>query len=151
MKRYEELAPLSREHNRALLLARNARRAAGTGDPRRIREAWEALACAFRDEMRAHFATEERLVVTLLTEFGEHDLAERLGREHRAMARNFGDPALWTRDRLAVLADVLHEHVRVEERRVFPLVQRHASPALLAALADHPDAGDAATERRSAD
>jgi hemerythrin-like domain-containing protein len=101
--------------------------------------------------MRAHFAIEERLVLTLLTELGEHDLAERLWREHRAMARNIGDPARWTRDRLAVLADVLHDHVRVEERRVFPLVQRHGSPALLAALADHPDAGDAATERRSAD
>lgn len=150
MKRYEELIPLSREHNRALLLARNARRAAGMGDPRRIRQAWEALASAFREEMRAHFATEERLVLTLLTELGKHALAERLRREHRAMARNIGDPALWTRERLAALGDVLRDHVRVEEREVFPLVQRHASPALLAALADHPDVGDAATERSSA-
>lgn len=138
MKRYEELAPLSREHNRALLLARNARRAVGTGDLRRIREAWEALGSAFRDEMRAHFATEERLVLTLLTELGKHSLAERLRREHWAMARNIVNPALWTRERLAALADVLHDHVRLEEREVFPLVQRHASPALLAALALHP-------------
>lgn len=138
MKRYAELAPLSREHNRALVLARNARRAASTGDPDQVRESWEELASAFHHEIQAHFATEERLILPLLNELGEHAMAEKLLREHRAMVRNIQDPALWTRERLAALADILRDHVRVEEREVFPLVQRHASLTLLAALAAHP-------------
>lgn len=142
MKRHTELVPLSREHNRALLLARSARRAARTGEQRQVKRVWEHLDSAYRGEMRAHFNTEERLILPLLRDLGDQALAERLLREHRAMARNIESPALWTRDRLASLADVLYHHVRLEERKVFPLVQRHAGPALLTALAKHPDAHD---------
>lgn len=142
MKRRKELVPLSREHNRALLLARSGRRAARTDDPRQIKRVWEHLDSVYRGEMRAHFATEEKLILPLLRDLGEQALTERLQREHRAIARNIESPALWTRDRLSSLADVLYQHVRLEERKVFPLVQRHADPDLLAALARHPDTHD---------
>lgn len=139
MKRAKALQNLSREHNHALLLARKARHTAVTGDAETIRRCWESLLHAWREEMAAHFETEERLMFPVLHEAGAADLAERLLREHRAIRRTFADPQRWDAKRLAALAEVLRVHVRREEREAFPLVEQHANSDTLIALARHPE------------
>ena len=140
MKRAEVLQALSREHNRALLLARTARRAAASGDAAVVHASWCELEAAWHDEMAAHFAAEERGVIPLLSELGEDALAARLLREHRAIRRTITERERWSAARLAALADVLRDHVRCEERRAFPLVEAGVGPDRLAGLlADHAD------------
>ncbi len=71
MKREKQLVSLSREQNRALLMARSGRSFARTGGGRREAERiWEALRSAHRSEMCAHFATDERLIQPFLREVG---------------------------------------------------------------------------------
>jgi len=138
MKRAEFLQNLSREHNHALLLARTALRAATGGDGHAMREAWHSLQRAWEAEMAAHFETEERLMIPVLRDAGQTQLAERLLREHRAIRRNVTEPGRWNPERLAALAEVLRAHVRREEREAFPLLEQHADTETLAALAEHP-------------
>lgn len=70
MKREKQLVSLSREQNRALLMARSGRRFARTGGRREAERIWEALRSAHRSEMCAHFATDERLIQPFLREVG---------------------------------------------------------------------------------
>ena len=139
MKRAPALHGLSREHNHALVLARAAVRAGARGDPAVIRRCRDALATAWREEMAAHFAVEERHVIPVLEAIGEQALARRLLREHRAIRRNLEDPARHDGAHLAALGAVLRDHVRCEERHAFPLFEAHARPEALAAVGAHPD------------
>ena len=135
MKRAEALRALSREHNEALVLARNALRAAGSGSPEWVACRWRELATAWHETMAQHFATEERLLFPVLRELGATGLADRLLREHRAIERALGDPARWDAQRLEALGTVLRAHVRREEREAFPLLERHAGEEQLATVA----------------
>lgn len=137
MHRARQLRALSREHNAALVLARGARRAASAGALADVRACWERLEHNWATEMRRHFAAEEQQIVPLLVCMGEARLARLLLREHRAIGRAIEDRSRWNRACLAALADVLRAHVRREERRVFPIVERHADAATLEALAAH--------------
>lgn len=138
MKRAKELIPLSREHNRALLLARRARRAAHSQDPDRIREAWRELLEVYRDEMADHFRTEESLLFPIARELGHHSLVDRLLREHAAIRQTLAESHRQTPERLKTLGEVLTQHVRREERELFPILETqlddHRRNALAAAL-----------------
>lgn len=134
MRRAEALRALSREHNEALVLARNALRAAGSGSPDRVRHRWRQLAVAWHETMARHFATEEQVLFPLLREFGAGALADRLLREHRAIERALRDPARWDARRLEALGTVLRVHVRREEREAFPLIEVHLTDDDLAGL-----------------
>lgn len=137
MKRAEALQALSREHNEALVLARNALRAACSGDPAWVRRRWDELERAWHDTMAAHFVTEERHVFPLLYELGADVLAERLLREHRAIRSTLTEPCRRDAQRLEALGEVLRAHVRREERQAFPLIERHAGTEALIELARH--------------
>lgn len=138
MKRSPELAPLSREHNTALKLARDARRAADQGGERDVATAWRALCRCWYTEMGAHFRAEETLLLPFLRQHGAAEMALQLEREHQAMRTVLEDPARQDRQRLGILGEVLRDHIRREEREVFPLVEsvldRPAAARLQAAM-----------------
>lgn len=123
MKRSPELAPLSREHNTALKLARDARRAATDGHDRDVAAAWRALCRCWYTEMGAHFRAEETLLFPILRQHGATELLLQLHREHQAMRTVLEDPGRQDRQRLGILGEVLRDHVRREEREVFPFVE----------------------------
>ncbi len=75
------------------------------------------------------------MLLPLLRELHAAELAARLLRDHRAMSAAIEAPPRWTRERLAALGDVLHAHVRCEERNAFPLLERGVPEHRLAALA----------------
>ena len=134
MKRAPALQSLSRDHNRALLLARRARRAAASGDEEAVRSSWAELAAAWDDEIADHFGCEERSVIPLLRELGADRLATRLLREHRAIRRTMDRRERWDAERLGFLAAVMHDHVRCEERVAFPLLETRLSGDALASV-----------------
>ena len=105
MKRDPRLHRLSSEHHYALVLARRATR--GELSVEEARRAFDVT-------LSAHFAVEERRLLPALVDAGEVALAERTRLEHAAIAR-----ALESGDLLA-FGRLLTEHVRFEERELFP-------------------------------
>ena len=129
MKRSDALAPLSRDHHRALKVALRARR---TDDEGAAAAAAEFVAF-MAEHGEPHFRAEERELLPLVS--GE--LAERTRREHadlRARAEALGSGG----DAAAVQAagEALHDHVRFEERLLFPELERTLSDEQLAELAE---------------
>lgn len=125
MQRHASLQDLSREHHTALRLALDARRAAASGDPARVRAAAQACAELFPRELEPHFVAEEIELLPLLAQAGEAALVARTEDDHaqlRALAAQLpaADAALLQR-----FAELLTEHVRFEERELFEVVQTH--------------------------
>jgi hemerythrin-like domain-containing protein len=115
MKRHPALEPFSRDHNGGLFAARKLSQGLAP------EEALLEFAELWREEMKDHFDEEERLLGRLCLP-GE---LERLIDEHKrigALAEN-GTPAQAT-----TLGKLLNDHIRWEERSLFPAIESRATP-----------------------
>lgn len=127
MKRDPSLAPLSRDHHRALVLARALKRdapAALTARlPRGPVELAEHVRGWFARDLEPHFAIEEVDLVPASDLAGEplRSLAQRVLHDHAALRASVADLAADAAltDRLDTFARLLEEHVRFEERSWF--------------------------------
>ena len=134
MKRCDGLAPLSREHHAALVLAKRVAAAQRVAAPRE--ELSVVVTDTFARELDPHFRTEEAALLPLLMEAGETELVARTLREHdelRELVRRIGAgdvDALWP------FGAKLDAHVRFEERKLFPVAEAVLSPETLAGVAD---------------
>lgn len=130
MKRSQELSSLSREHHQALGAALKLRRA--TLDD--AEAALAAFASFWREHGAGHFETEERVLLGFLTAAE----ADRLLTEHdaiRARVDELAGPSGARRlETTRELGEILHDHVRFEERVLFPALERRLTPAQLDAL-----------------
>jgi hemerythrin HHE cation binding domain-containing protein len=136
VKRDPALVSLSRDHHRALSVAQQLRRATRET----AADARAAFLTYWDEHGRAHFRAEEEV---LLPAYAGHADAH-----HPLVARALCDHVA-IRHRAAALADdhapalaALHElgvdlsvHVRLEERELFPLIERAIPAAQLASLA----------------
>jgi hypothetical protein len=123
MKRHPDLLQLSREHYGALKLARDARRAAASGDAREVAALAQRVVQVFPVELDPHFCVEEQGILLLLAQAGQHALVARTLADHaelRRLARALATPDA---DSLLHFADLLGAHVRFEEREVFEAAQ----------------------------
>jgi hemerythrin-like domain-containing protein len=119
MKRNSHLQALSDDHHTALVLARRIGLAAKQ-DPERdaLTRAWDELRRRFARELEPHFRVEEERLFAQLESTGEDALIERARADHarlRELVRTEPDPVV-----AAQFADLLHRHVRFEERELFP-------------------------------
>lgn len=110
MQRDPRLVALSREHHAALRLGRALM--AGTG---------RAALDAQRTELAAHFAEEEARFLPLLAAHDQRAIAQRLRQEHVQLDALF-TAALRGEDATAA-GQALIDHVRFEERELFPLIE----------------------------
>lgn len=110
MKRDPRLVPLSREHHAALRLGRKL--IAGEGGD---------LLHEMLPELRAHFAEEERTLLPRLAAHGEKALVTRLRDEHAQLLALFS--AALRGERRPEAGQALIDHVRFEERTLFPTVE----------------------------
>jgi hemerythrin-like domain-containing protein len=133
MKRHPALAPLSRDHHHALVLAQRLGRA-GESDGA---DAAAAFLEHWIEEERLHFRLEEEVLLPAFAAYGDPD--------HPAVVRTLLDHVRIRRDveRLADGADpeLLHElggrladHVRLEENELFPLIEQTLPEPALEAL-----------------
>src|SRR5215211_7250789 len=125
MKRSAALAVLSRDHHQALVVAQQLRRATDAT----AAEAREAFLAYWTGHGRLHFRLEEELLFPayaghgdphdplVLRALGEHAMIRH--RAHALAAATSLDPGA-----LALLGAELAAHVRLEEREVFPLIER---------------------------
>jgi hemerythrin-like domain-containing protein len=144
------LIPLSHDHHHGLIEARRLRRAASRGTAER-RNAAAAFFEFFARETRWHFRDEEERLFPLLV--GADDTATGLliqalleHQQLHALAGTLqsdlagGDvPPGAMRE----LAHALEQHIRFEERTLFPLIENVASDEALRRLQGSPDAGAA--------
>lgn len=132
MKRCPELQELSREHHTALRLALHWRRAADSGDEPQIDAACSHLRQTFHAELLPHFREEEHALLPRMEAAGASALAARTLIEHRAMQRLARELELPDGDVLRRFADLLTEHVRFEERELFPAAENLLGREVLA-------------------
>lgn len=136
MKRHESLAPLSREHHAALLLAQLLKKDAPVykGLPTLAHDKAEYGLQLFNTSMKAHFIKEEQIIEKLM---GLNETIDAVGteivQEHKELTVAFlalkGSTSL--ADDMDALGNKLEQHVRKEERLLFPLIEKHCSVVLL--------------------
>jgi iron-sulfur cluster repair protein YtfE (RIC family) len=140
VKRHPALIPLSQDHQHELAQARRLLRAADA-EPEQRRAAASAYVEAFFAETVEHFRHEEEILFPLYRRHaGSTPVLERVLREHmqlhglvralRAQAAAGDIPP----EALKTLGQLLHDHVRVEERQLFEEIKRIVPAAELEGL-----------------
>lgn len=125
MKRSEALTPLSHDHHQALFVAQRLRRAESVEAVR------EEFAAYWAEHGHDHFRVEEDVLLPMWARYGEvdHEHVERIAREHLEIRAAALRAAEGTLDLAGYqrLGKLLSEHVRHEERVVFPLIESQLS------------------------
>ena len=136
MPRIGALLSLSREHHTSLVMARDARRAAGENEAaglsaaiRRMENHWHAV-------MAAHFEQEERLIGIAKDALNPESVARILSEHAELRLLGSGPCELEPAVRLRRFGELLSAHVRYEERTFFPQLQPHPCIAQADAIAN---------------
>jgi iron-sulfur cluster repair protein YtfE (RIC family) len=139
MKRHESLAPLSREHHSALILAQLIKRNAPLykGLPETITDKVVYAIQFFKTELKNHFKKEEAMLKKVKAiDPAIAVLADEIVAEHQLLTKLFlslKDDS----DAEAVLNEIgneLQAHIRKEERVLFPLLQKVCTEEILLQL-----------------
>ena len=121
MKRAEALRPISREHLVALLVSKKLREATD------VEEATAAFLEFWREDGQRHFRVEEEVLLppwAIPAEVERRGVSRMLD-EHLAIRREAlrmaaGELSL---EEVRELGTLLHDHVRFEERQLFPMIE----------------------------
>ena len=133
MKRHPSLREFSDDHHGGLVNARRLRRAASGGDGSAAKEAALAFLVLWREETGPHFRKEEEVLLPVLARHGKDVESEHVVRmlaQHariRGLAMELSDGVARDDVRaetLRRLGEVLEEHIRLEERVVFPWIEQ---------------------------
>jgi hemerythrin-like domain-containing protein len=136
MKRHEAIAPLSRDHHGSLILAQllklNAPKYAGLPDNAKDKAGYAQQ--QFEAHIKKHFQQEEIMLEKAKDIHPSiKNITEEINAEHNELRGLF--QSLDTTDELEntmnKLGVALENHIRKEERVLFPLLQQHCSEALL--------------------
>lgn len=136
MKRDRALASLSRDHHQALVVAQKLRRATTQS----AGEARAAVVDYWEEHGRTHFGVEEQVLLPAYAGHGDphHPLVARALCDHVAIRHRVDmlarDPAPTVAE-LHELGGRIADHVRLEERELFALIERAMPPGELAAVA----------------
>ncbi len=141
MKRDPRLIGLSHQHHHALVLARHVRVA--LGDPEALQAVRAELLDRHEEWLEPHFVLEEELLLPALAEAGHGDLADTIRAQHRELRRLFTTVPGGSEAELSTFAYALHDHVRFEERTLFPICEEVLPSTLLDELARRTEASPA--------
>lgn len=136
LKRHKALQPLSREHHHGLLLSWKLR--AGFKKNIAIERMKTYADWFFTTHLIPHFETEETLIFPLLG--NENELVKRALAEHRRLKRLFTNTENVAKS-LAFIEEELEQHIRFEERVLFPELQKAATETQLQHIEEvhHPE------------
>jgi hemerythrin-like domain-containing protein len=152
MKRHPALVPLSHDHHHALVEARRLRRAADSPESVAVATAFLRF---FADDTVRHFREEEELLFPSVVEFEEaRELLVQALLEHQrlhaltAQLQHSVTTGGAVDDLMRELGDLLEAHVRLEERQLFPLIERLLKDVTGLLPAERDDVDAARHERR---
>jgi hemerythrin-like domain-containing protein len=133
MKRAPELRYLSDHHHQGLVHARRLRRAATREGSTTPKETAETLRKVWREEATAHFREEEEVLLPVLARYGggagRGPVAQMLAQhtQIRGLVMELSDEVrngVVKPETLEGLGELLETHIRLEEREVFPLIEK---------------------------
>ena len=128
LKRSKELAPLSREHHDGLLFAWKIKQGLANGTL--IETLCNYTRLFWSNHIKPHFKEEEKVLVKFLPE--DNALVKQIFREH-AQIRDL----IISLDKepdsssLQLLAEFVNNHIRFEERQLFPYAEQTLTPEQL--------------------
>ncbi|MBO3098818.1 hemerythrin domain-containing protein [Gelidibacter pelagius] len=131
LKRHKALQPFSREHHHGLLLSWKIR--SGFSKNIEIERIKTYADWFFENELIPHFELEEAHIFPLLK--ADNELVKRALAEHRRLKRLFNDEKDIEKS-LHKIEEELEQHIRFEERILFPEIQKNATEAQLALIED---------------
>jgi hemerythrin-like domain-containing protein len=124
IKRSNELAPLSREHHEGLLFVWKLRQGLQKNIP--VWRLRNYILWQWKNHIKPHFFHEEKILMPFLS--AGNGLATRMLKEHesiREMILNLDAEADNTT--IKMLADLVAEHIRFEERQLFNYLEESLS------------------------
>ena len=127
MKRAEQLQELSREHHGSLVMAKNIIDVVENGTDDDLLKAIEMVTKYYDDELEVHFQHEEHTIFApIFKHYQEYiEVSKVLLKEHGYMRLLIPKLKIETaREDLANFAVVLKNHTRVEERELFPVIEK---------------------------
>ncbi len=131
IKRSKELVPLSKEHHEGLLFGWKIKQGLRNGTPHQtisefIQWFWEA-------DLQEHFRKEEEVLAVHLP--AGNALVQQMLEEHEQLEAQVRLCAMIQDEELFIqLADGLHNHIRFEERVLFPFAENNISRATMALI-----------------
>ncbi|TXD97572.1 hemerythrin domain-containing protein [Psychrobacter frigidicola] len=149
MKRANQLQPLSRQHHLGLNLSHHAK--ACIDDPKEITKHWQILSSYLHD-MQYHFRVEDNLIVKALLPYQSTQpevasVLDTLEKQHKLLNEATGNVQMpkeigtnhnsvieVTVTQVRQLANILYDHVRFEERELFPIVEKYLTKDELDAI-----------------
>lgn len=136
MKRADQLQPLSREHHLGLVLSRHAKECAN--DVEEIAKHWTKLTDYINQNMTNHFKVEDDLLLAKLQPYQQThpqvaEVIDKIAEQHHKLYRLVDLPSL-SAAQVQELATTLYDHIRFEERELFPLAQQLLSEQELDAI-----------------
>jgi hypothetical protein len=136
VKRDPALVSLSRDHHQALFVAQKLSRASAET----AAEARAALAAYWDEHGRAHFRLEEDVLFPAYAGHGDpyNPLLARALCDHIAIRQRidaYGRQSTTPIAQLRELGSLISDYVRLEERELFPLIEKALPTAELAAVA----------------
>jgi hemerythrin-like domain-containing protein len=141
MLRSKHLVPLSHQHQHALALCVRVDRASPIPDANL--DSWlSEVAQLFQGEIAIHFAAEEEVVFPAAREFEElAELVSDLINEHGELRVLFARAEAQTLSSvdLSGFARKLSNHIRIEERQLFEMLQRLLPPERLSVMGNDLD------------
>tara|TARA_R110000868_G_scaffold342194_2_gene603018 strand:- start:28498 stop:28956 length:459 start_codon:yes stop_codon:yes gene_type:complete len=121
IKRHKALQPLSREHHHGLLLSWKIRSGFNKHiEPERIKVYADWF---FKTHLIPHFEMEEQHIFTILK--SDNELVKKALADHRLLKRLFVNDDI--EKALSKIEEVLEQHIRFEERELFPEIQKMAT------------------------
>ena len=130
MKRHDSLAPLSREHHQALILAQLLKNDAPLykGLPDTMGEKIKYALTFYSSELIHHFKLEEKIfdLARKINGTLEYLIVELID-EHRILTAMFSalQEAKNKPEKMNTLGELLTSHIRKEERQLFPLLEQN--------------------------
>lgn len=129
LKRHKALQPLSREHHHGLLLSWKIRTGFSKNiDPKRMRKYANWF---YKTHLIPHFEMEEKHVFSILD--NKHELVKKALADHRRLKRLFAETDNDEKT-LSKIEEELEQHIRFEERVLFPEIQNKATNLQMLAI-----------------
>ena len=159
MKRANQLQPLSRQHHLGLNLSRHAKEC--SDEPEEIAKHWDNLT-SYISDMQHHFQIEDNIITHALEPYrashsdvasvldtldGQHKQLHKLMDAVEQSQKTAGK--IITAAQVQELGTLLYDHIRFEERELYPTVEKYLTEAELDAVyAASPDSIKRADENR---
>lgn len=127
MKRAKQLQPLSRQHHLGLNISNHAKEC--HDNPEEVAKHWQILS-SYLKGMQDHFRIEDNVIVTALRsyQFNHPEVASALvtlEQQHKLLNELAATMDKITDLQVRRLATVLYDHLRFEERELFPIVEKY--------------------------